>query len=513
MTLSVTTPNPDYLSRDYAGLRQSLLQHAQQTFPEWQPSSEGDFGMVMVELFSYMGDIVSYYTDRAQFENYLPTATQRDSILNLAFLLGYVPNSGTPATGTVSLTTDRGTGAVTVPEGTQITTNRVEALDGPVVFETSAEAALPANPDGSATPVIVPVREGSTRQFEYIGESTGQPGQIFLLPHTGIYQDTLQIFIEDVDGTVIVNEGSSSAVSVTEWVRVERLLMGDEADQIFESKFTSTSTQTYFGDNINGAIPATGLKVYASYRHGYGAVGNVGEGTVRMINTRGEQGLGAVKVARGSTGAYLSSIMSGGADPESNDSIRANAPRVYRTQDRVVTERDFVEVALGTEGVESASAVVGTFTSVTLFITAAGGAAPSDDLKQAVADRLEGKTLAGVSVSIGAPTFVPLNFGSSTSPIRLTVRKGHSLKNVATAARRQIRSVVASLEFGDPLAVNRVYNALNRINGVVDVDIDVMARADSAQTGATRISPQPWEVFTTGSIFLSVVRHTNKKGS
>jgi hypothetical protein len=110
------TIKADYLSRDFAGLRESMLTYAQQVYPEWQPSSEGDFGMMMLELFAYMGDIVSYYTDRAQFENYLPTATQRDSILNLAFMLGYLPNSGSPAAGFIPLTTDKGTAEKTVPE-------------------------------------------------------------------------------------------------------------------------------------------------------------------------------------------------------------------------------------------------------------------------------------------------------------------------------------------------------------------------------------------------------------
>jgi hypothetical protein len=503
------TIKADYLSRDFAGLRESMLTYAQQVYPEWQPSSEGDFGMMMLELFAYMGDIVSYYTDRAQFENYLPTATQRDSILNLAFMLGYLPNSGSPAAGFIPLTTDKGTAEKTVPAGTQITTNRVEALDGPVVFETDEEVVIPANPNGTIPPVNVAVTEGSTVSFQYIGESTGQPGQVFLLPNTGVYGDTIQVFVEDGEGTTILNEGSQNESRLREWVKVDRLLEGDHDDKIFESRFSSTTTHLYFGDDINGSIPSTGLKVYATYRHGVGASGNVGASLVRLINTRGQQGLGAVKVAKDVEGTFLSGAMTGGSDPESDDSIRHNAPRVYRTQERVVTEEDFVEVALGTEGVKSASAVVGTFTSVTVFITAADGGPPSETLKQEVADRLEDKTLAGVTVTIGAPTFIPINFGTSTSPIKIEVKKGHSLKNVRAAAKRAINAMVGALNFGDRLGVNRVYNVLNRIDGVENVEIDVMVREDaSSQTGTARITPKSWEMFTTSNnrIHLDVVR-------
>lgn len=505
----MAVPKPDYLSRDYAGLRQSLLQYAQQRFPQWQPASEGDFGLVLVELFSYMGDILSYYTDRAQFENYLPTATQRDSILNLAFMLGYQPNSGTPAKGTVPLTTDVGTGPKTVPAGTQIITNRIDAIDGPIVFETDEDVVIPDNTEGTAS-VEAAVTEGTTKAFQYIGESSGVPGQVFLLPNAGVYRETIQIFVEDGEGTTLINEGSETEFAVREWVRVEHLLEGDGDSRIFETRLASNATHILFGDDINGMIPATGLKVYATYRYGYGASGNLAPGLVRLINSQGQDNLGEVKVVRDAQGAYLSSEMLGGANPESNDSIRLNAPRVYRTQDRVVTERDFVELALGTEGVSQANAVVGTFTSVTLYLTAADGGPPSDDLKQAVADRLEGKTLAGVTVSIGAPSYTSVNFGTNTEPIHIEVRKGYSLKNVRAAAKREIRSLVSLLEFGDALAVNKVYRALDKIDGVASVDIPVMARADAAQSGTRRITPKPWEMFTVGDIYLNVVRKSKK---
>jgi uncharacterized phage protein gp47/JayE len=500
------------LSRDFAGLRRSLLTYAQQRFPEWQPGSQGDFGVVLVDLFSYMGDILSYYTDRAQFENYLPTATQRDSILNLAFMLGYLPNSGTPAKGTVPLIVNKGTGEVNVPAGLQIYTNRIEALDNPVAFEVDEDVVIPANLDGLATPVEVAVTEGETVTFQYIGESTGRPSQSMVLPHTGVYRDTLQVFVEDGAGETLLNEGAPNEVALHEWIILDHLLEGDGNTKAFETKMSADNAMSVlFGDDINGAIPATGLKVYASYRHGVGAAGNVGAGQIRLINSKGDHDLGRLQVVRDSNGAYLSTEATGGSDPESSESVRRNAPRVYRTQNRVVTEKDFVEVALGVEGVSTASCIVGTFTSVTLFLAGADGGPASDTVKQAVLDALEDKTLAGVDVTIGSQAIVPVNFGSDADPIHIVVRKGYALKNVRAAARRNIRKLVGGLSFGDSLGVNQVYAVLNNIKGVKKVDIDVMARADDVQTGTARITPRDWEYLTVGSIYLDVVRVKSNK--
>src|SRR5882724_4621728 len=92
----------DYTSKDWSGFVTSMINYASVIMPEWDTSSEGDFGVMLVELFAYMGDILSFYGDRLTQEAYLPTATQRLSILNLARLLGYIPTNGFPATGTVT---------------------------------------------------------------------------------------------------------------------------------------------------------------------------------------------------------------------------------------------------------------------------------------------------------------------------------------------------------------------------------------------------------------------------
>lgn len=490
---------PDYLSRDFAGIKSSLLEHAAQTFPEWAPASEGDIGMVMLELHAYMGDILSYYTDRAQFESYLPTATQRDSVLALAYQLGYVPNSGTPAVGTVPLVSDKGSAAIVVPAGTQLTTGRVEALDGPVTVETNADATIPANPDGTNAAVVVAVTEGTTVTHVKIGESTGQPAQSFLLPDTGVYRDAVRVFVEDGTGSTVINPGSNQIIA-REWQRKDHLLEADDDTPAFEAQITGDSMYVLFGDDINGSIPATGLQIFASYRHGNGAYGNVPAGQIRHLNDRT---LGRVHVQK-DNGAFLSSALVGGADPESTDSIRYNAPRAYRTQNRAVAISDYQEIALGVEGVTKASVVSGTFTSVTIYVVGPDGGAPSETLKQLVTDRFQDRTLAGVSVTVASPSFVQVNFGATGDAIDVELWPQYSRKTTQAAIERAIRTLVADLPFGEKLTVSKVYNAIVDVEGVRYVDIDVMARADSTQSGTAKITPKVFEVFTVGSIYLNL---------
>ena len=66
-------PVIDYLTKDYAGFRQAMLDQIPLRLPAWKDRSESDFGVVLIELFAYVADILSYYQDRVANEAYLAT--------------------------------------------------------------------------------------------------------------------------------------------------------------------------------------------------------------------------------------------------------------------------------------------------------------------------------------------------------------------------------------------------------------------------------------------------------
>jgi hypothetical protein len=82
----------DYTGRDYYALREELIARVKEaTNGKWQGNDPADFGLALVESFAYMGDLINYYIDRVSNESYLLTATQRQSLLNLASTYGYTP--------------------------------------------------------------------------------------------------------------------------------------------------------------------------------------------------------------------------------------------------------------------------------------------------------------------------------------------------------------------------------------------------------------------------------------
>jgi hypothetical protein len=109
----------DYTSKDYYSIREELIQRIQDRIPEWKASDPADFGVALVEAFSYVSDILSYYIDRNANEAFITTATQRDSVLNIARNYGYIPSGYRQAL--VELTfTNTSASEITLPEGTVV---------------------------------------------------------------------------------------------------------------------------------------------------------------------------------------------------------------------------------------------------------------------------------------------------------------------------------------------------------------------------------------------------------
>src|SRR5450755_4088704 len=103
---------------------------------------------MFVELWAYLGDVLTFYQERIANEAFLGTATQRDSLLRLAGLVGYRPSPGAGASGLAVFTVAKGQ-TISIPASFRVGSR---ALPGkpPVTYETSQ--AMIAAADNSLLP-------------------------------------------------------------------------------------------------------------------------------------------------------------------------------------------------------------------------------------------------------------------------------------------------------------------------------------------------------------------------
>jgi predicted phage baseplate assembly protein len=114
--------------------------------------SSGDFSIALIDAWSEVLDILTFYTERLANEAYLGTAIETRSVFELARLIGYKPSPGVSASAVLAYSLAAAPGSPTVvgiPAGT-----RVQSVPGPgqspAVFETAA--ALTATIANNAIP-------------------------------------------------------------------------------------------------------------------------------------------------------------------------------------------------------------------------------------------------------------------------------------------------------------------------------------------------------------------------
>lgn len=503
----MSSPTPpaaiSYTSRDFASLLSDSLALAGVVLPDWQGAKTGepsDFGVVLLELLAYQSDILSYYNDRVANEAYLTTATQRTSVLSHARAIGYTPNTAVAASVdlTLAVTTSVPT---TIPAGFQVATVALPGQSA-LVFETQNDVTFPA---GVGTPLIpqyldVQALEGVTILDEVVGVSSGGLDQRFGLRQTPVISTSVQVrVIEDplTGGDV--------------WFPTNALLNVESTDNAYAWSLDGNDALTIiFGDGVNGRVPPRGSVIHATYRVGGGADGNVIAGSINVIVDPTDVVFPTADpnhptpISATTTIPAISVInkaaSGGGANSESLDSIRVNAPKSLRTLDRAVSLSDYETLATGIPQVHiaKAKAVGAVFTNITLYVAASNGSQVTQDVLNAVVSYFGPRKMAGVTVVAATPTYSKIDIG-----VTVVIDPRYNQDAVSQSVNASVLALMAfdNVSFGQRVAIGDVYTAALSHPGVTNVVVSKIAR--SGGTGATDIVLAPNEIPVVGVVTVT----------
>jgi uncharacterized phage protein gp47/JayE len=449
VTNSATSTGPaspvfDYSSRDYSAVYADLVARIPVYLPEWTSQSMSDFGIVMLQMFAYTSDQLSYYLDRLAGEAFLATATQSTSIINLASMLDYQPSLSVGAVVNLVLTLSPNfPGNVTVPQGTVFTT-QASISQPPISFVTTEEVTIVsvnnATP-GTGSAVVVAV-QGTVYTDEQVATSNGAINQAYPLLNKPVSAQS---------PTVEVDLGTGAQT----WSYITNLINAGPYDTVFTS-FVDSSGNFYiiFGDGVNGYVPPLGSPITCSYMTNVGALGNVGANTIVQPLTA----LGGVASVSNPAAA------SGGAYAESLQSIQQNAPASLKTLNRAITESDIETLASQVSGVEWISAVMATYQLVNLFVVPYGGGSPSAFLQQAIQTALAPALMPNTTVTIVTPTiYIPVNV--SVTVVAYPNYGNDTVQAAVEAALAQLLDI-SNTGFGFRVGLGLVYQTILKIPGV-----------------------------------------------
>jgi hypothetical protein len=470
-------PVIDYTSRDYASLLNDLLNLIPSFLPEWTTQSPTDFGVALLEIFSYVGDILNYYIDRVANESFLLTATQLESVLNIASMLDYSPPGPQSATGSVTFTLTAGyPGSVTIPAGTAVLAPSVNNSGGPVPFQTTAPLTILGNTVSPPQMMgSVGVVQGVSIVNEVVGVSSAQPNQSFPLQYPSVTPSSLVISVDQGYGPQV-------------WQLVGHLVEVDGFVPAYSISTDSNGVTTIlFGDGANGVIPGLNATIYASYIYGGGTVGNVGSNTITQL---GSPITGVASVTN-------SQPTTGGANAFTLAQIRAAIPASLQTANRAVTLSDISTLATQVPGVQLASALASTYQLINLYIAPFGGWMPSSTLVQQVQNYLQNLVMVNTSVTVLNPSYVGVNL-TATVYVAPQYNATTVEQNVITALQTALS--LGTVGFGSRVSLSAMYSVIDTTPGVLYSNISLLARADGTQSGAADCVYQTYEIPVAGTL-------------
>lgn len=482
--MSDIIPNQiDYTSRDYESLRADLIARVRERVPEWAGDDAADFGVVLLEAVAHMGDILSYYVDRAANESSLATASRRSSVIALAKQLGFQPFGLSPSTATVTFG-NSSNNAVVIPARTVVTA-LLESSETmmTIPFETDSAVSVPANSTATVTVTQGEVNRGDSGFGISIGMSDGRSGLRLILPDNNVVSRDVEVFTFD-------------GVNYTAWQQVDFLSDYTALSRVFSVIYDSSGAYgVAFGDGVSGFIPPSGHQVYVRYRVADGSVGNVPAGAIKEITSIPNLPSSQVAALSGVLSVINYAPASGGTNEQGTEAIRTQAAKYFRAGNRAVTISDFEGLALSVSGCGKSAATSESLGSVVVAIAPYRDVGVAEDrpgyelvdeewvlsaeltdLLGRVRRELDRKKLVGSSVAVIEPVYVPVQIEISASVIPAMARE-----NAAILIKEEIinRMDYSFVDFGSTLYVSDLISLVADIGITTTVSIDTLKRPDS----------------------------------
>ena len=363
---------------------------------------EGSNFAVLIDTLAYNTYITAFNSNMIVNESFLDSATVRENVVSLARNVGYVPRSRTAAQATISFdfTTSGNTPTLTLQEGLvcvgtsndtsfvfsipeTITTTTTQAVDGSGNITSST---------GSFNNVVV-------YQGTYLSKTftvDGSLDQRFTLENSFIDTSTIRVYVK----------GSSDTGLGREYRKVDNILNITNTSEIFLiQEISDERYEILFGDGVFGKKLDNDSSITVAYIVTDGVEGN----GPASFSYAGSVASSSNQIQLPSTTPTITTVSSAanGGNIESIDSIKYFAPRMYSSQYRAVTSRDYESIIQQIyPNTESVSVVGGEeldppeFGTVFITIKPKNGEFVSDFDKSSILSNLKSYSLAGINQKI-----------------------------------------------------------------------------------------------------------------
>ena len=320
---------------DYDQIKTALKEYIRSTSDFTDYDFEGSTLSVLLDVLAYNTYYTAFNTNMVVNELFLDSATLRDNVVALAKQLGYTPKSVIAPTAKLTFAItftgsipsnnqavlQKGTGFITSYDNTLYQYVVVDDIKKPIV-------------SGVATFDNIEIKEGTLITNTYV-VNTALSNQRFIIENQSVDTSTIRV--------KVFNDAQTSLYE--EYGLANNILDVDPESKIyFLSEIEDERYELFFGDGVLGKKLENNQKLEVSYLITNGPDTN---GVKEFIFN------GVIKDAGGNTNypftvsinSSQTEAASGGAEMESIDKIKYNAPKYFGTQNRAVTAQDYAAIA------------------------------------------------------------------------------------------------------------------------------------------------------------------------
>lgn len=465
-------PFTKFTNLDFDQIRTSIKDYIRANSDFTDFDFEGSNFSVLIDTLAYNTYITAFNSNMVVNESFLDSATVRENVVSLARNVGYVPRSRTASQATVSfnITTSGNTPTHTlqagllcvgssndssfvfsIPESITTTTSQITDSAGNIISSTS-----------SFENIIVYQGTYLTKTFTV----DGSLDQRFILENSFI--DT---------STIVVKVSGISDTTEREYRKVDNILNISSTSEVYLiQEVTDERYELLFGDGIFGKKLDNEAVITVSYIVTDGVDGN----GPSSFSFAGSVTSSSNQILLPSTTPQITTVSSAsnGGNIESIDSIKYFAPRLYSSQYRAVTARDYESIIQTIyPNTESVSVVGGEeldppeFGTVSITIKPKNGEFVSDFDKTQILSKLKGYSLTGINQKI---LDLKLLYVELESFVYYDLSKVTTVSNLKTKIINGLTTYAKSVElnkFGGRFKYSKVLNVIDKIDNAISSNI------------------------------------------
>jgi len=279
---------------------------------------EGSGMNILLDTLAYNTHYMAFNANMVANEMFLDSASLRSSIVSHAKTLGYETTSSRAPIATINVSLSTTAPTKTMPAGTAFTST----VDGTSYQFVTISDITASNSTGTSVPFDnVTVYEGTYVISKYVVD-TSDIDQRFILTDPRSDTSTLTVKVQT----------SGTDTTTTTYTKATDITQLDTTSTVYYLQEVETGRyEVYFGDGIVSQALSDGNIVQLQY-----VVTNKGEsnGASSFSSPASIDGVSSISVTTVSSAT-------GGAEPESLQSIKLNAPLDYSSQGRAVTTKDY----------------------------------------------------------------------------------------------------------------------------------------------------------------------------